>query len=41
VDPVVIVVFAGVYLAMVLGRLPGLALDRTGAAARARLYPGG
>jgi Na+/H+ antiporter NhaD/arsenite permease-like protein len=32
VDPVVIAVFAGVYLAMVLGRLPGLALDRTGVA---------
>jgi Na+/H+ antiporter NhaD/arsenite permease-like protein len=31
-DPVVLVVFLVVYLGMVLGRLPGLAIDRTGVA---------
>ena len=31
-DPVVLAVFLVVYLGMVLGRLPGLAIDRTGVA---------
>ncbi len=31
-DPVVLVIFALVYLGMILGRIPGLALDRTGVA---------
>ena len=31
-DTLVVVVFVGVYLGMVLGRIPGLALDRTGVA---------
>ena len=31
-DPVVVAVFLVVYLGMVLGRLPGLAIDRTGVA---------
>ena len=31
-DPVVLAVFALVYLGMLLGEIPGLALDRTGVA---------
>ena len=31
-DPIILIIFSLVYLGMILGEIPGLALDRTGVA---------